>query len=279
MTIILNYDIIQSVLIRKNKDNVMNYIKNFWQHRYLLGELVKKGIKLKYRRSYLGIIWSLLEPLLTTIVLTIVFGTLFGVKDATFPLYVLCGRLLFSFFSSGTNGALRSIRANSGMIKKVYVPKYLYPMASILFNFIIFLISLIILIPLALYCHVTPKISWLYIILPLFLLILLTFGVGMILSTIDVFFRDMEYLWSVCTLLIMYMSAIFYPPEKLLNSNFGFLLKYNPLFGIIQTFRNCMLGDPLNWKYIAYAGGFSVICILVGTVIFYKKQDVFILHI
>lgn len=257
----------------------MKYIKNFWQHRYLLGELVKKGIKLKYRRSYLGIIWSLLEPLLTTIVLTVVFGTLFGVKDQTFPLYVLCGRLLFSFFSSGTNGALRAIRGNSGMIKKVYVPKYLYPMSSILFNFIIFLISLIILIPLALFCHVTPKLSWLYLVLPLFLLILLTFGVGMILATIDVFFRDMEYLWSVITLLIMYMSAIFYPPEKLLSSKYAFLLKYNPLFGIIKTFRDCMLGDPLNWKYIGYAFGFSMVSILIGTFLFYKKQDVFILHI
>lgn len=257
----------------------MKYIKNFWQHRHLLSELVKKGIKLKYRRSYLGIIWSLIEPILTTIVLVIVFGTLMGVKAKTFPLYVLCGRLIYSFFSSGTNGALRSIRANSGMIKKVYVPKYLYPMSSILFNFVIFLISLIILIPLALYCHVTPKLSWLYIILPLLLLIMLTFGIGMILATVDVFFRDMEYLWNVATLLIMYMSAIFYYPDRLLDSKFYYVIKYNPLYGIIQTFRNCMLGDPLNWKYIAYAGGFSVICILVGTVIFYKKQDVFILHI
>ena len=92
------------------------YFDNFWRYRYLLYELVKKGIKLKYRRSYLGIIWSLLEPLLTTAVLTIVFGTLFGRDDPEFPLYILCGRLLYSFFSSGTKGALKSIRANSGMI-------------------------------------------------------------------------------------------------------------------------------------------------------------------
>ena len=75
----------------------MEYFRNFWGHRYLLAELVKKGIKLKYRRSYLGIIWSLLEPLLTMIVLTIVFGTLFGNKDRTFPVYILTGRLLYTF--------------------------------------------------------------------------------------------------------------------------------------------------------------------------------------
>ena len=103
-------------------------MKNFIRYRFLLGELVKKGIKLKYRRSYLGILWSLLEPLLTTCVLTIVFGTLFGNNDPTFPVYILSGRLLYSFFSQGTTGALKSIRSNASMIKKVYVPKYLYPL-------------------------------------------------------------------------------------------------------------------------------------------------------
>ena len=101
----------------------MKYLKNFWHYRQLLVELVKKGIKLKYRRSYLGIIWSLLEPVLTTMVLTVVFGTLFGHDEPEFPMYILTGRLLYSFFSQGTKAALKSIRSNAGMIKKVYVPK------------------------------------------------------------------------------------------------------------------------------------------------------------
>ena len=106
-------------------------IDTFWRYRNLLFELVKKGIKLKYRRSYLGIIWSLLEPVMTTIVLTIVFGTLYGNKDHTFPLYILSGRLLYSYFAQGTKVSLKSIRQNSAMIKKVYVPKYLYPLSSV----------------------------------------------------------------------------------------------------------------------------------------------------
>ena len=114
------------------------YVDNFMQYRFLLSELVKKGIKLKYRRSYLGIVWSMLEPLLTMIVLTIVFGTLYGNKDHTFPLYILSGRLLYSYFAQGTKVSLKSIRQNSAMIKKVYVPKYLYPLSSVLYNFIIF---------------------------------------------------------------------------------------------------------------------------------------------
>ena len=125
--------------------------ETFLRYRNLLFELVKKGIKLKYRRSYLGIIWSLLEPIMTTIVLSIVFGTLYGKKDNTFPLYILSGRLLYSYFAQGTKAALKSIRQNSAMIKKVYVPKYLYPLSSVLYNFVIFVISLVVLILLGIY--------------------------------------------------------------------------------------------------------------------------------
>ena len=108
-------------------------------YRFLLSELVKKGIRLKYRRSYLGVLWSLLEPLLTMIVLTIVFGTLLQKSgDPTFPIYILCGRLLYNFYSSATKVALNSIQSNASMIKKVYVPKYLYTLSGILYNFIIF---------------------------------------------------------------------------------------------------------------------------------------------
>jgi ABC-2 type transport system permease protein len=124
-----------------------------------------------------------------------------------------------------------------------------------------------------------PGLSWFLIVIPLFLLILLSFGVGMILSTITVFFRDMEYLWEVLLMLIMYCCAIFYPVKKLLKSGFGWILKYNPLYGIIYTFRSCIFGDPLNWKYIAYAGAFGLVTLIIGTLLFYKKQDEFILHI
>ena len=118
-------------------------LKNFNKYRYLLGELAKKNIKLRYRRSYLGILWTLIEPLLTMIVLSIVFGTLLGRHNTDkafvgvpFPVYVLTGRLLYSFFSSATNSAMKSIRANGAMIKKVYVPKYMYPISGIISNFI-----------------------------------------------------------------------------------------------------------------------------------------------
>ena len=163
------------------------YVENFMQYQFLLSELVKKGIKLKYRRSYLGIVWSLLEPLLTMIVLTIVFGTLYGNTDKTFPVYILTGRLLYSFFSQATKAALKSIRQNSAMIKKVYVPKYLYPLSSVLFNYVIFLISLVVLALVSIILGVKPTHYLWQAAVALILILFIAYGCGMILATIGVF--------------------------------------------------------------------------------------------
>ena len=268
------------------------YLEGFKKYRGLLWELVKKGIKLKYRRSYLGIVWTLLEPILTTIVLVLVFQTLFGksaIRGIPFTVYILSGRLLYTCFSGATNAALRSIRANSAMIKKVYVPKYLYPVAAILHNFIIFGISLIVLvIGMAVF---KVKVTWHIIeaIVPLALLFLLVLGVGMILSTVAVFFRDMEYLWSVGLMLIMYASAIFYDAETIFrnarkagNDFIETIFKCNPLYGIIESFRTTVLmGESINYASRSFilTASICVGSVLVGFFIFYKKQDEFILHI
>lgn len=249
------------------------------RYRFLLGELVKKGIKLKYRRSYLGIIWSLIEPLLEMVVLAIVFGTLFGNDDKTFPVYILTGRLLYSFYSQGTKASLSSIRRNASMIKKVYVPKYLYPLSSVLFNYVIFLISLVVLVAVALVIGVYPTVYLAGVIVPLLLVLILTFGCGMILATLGVFFRDLEYLWNVALMLVMYTCAIFYYPERLLKSGFGWILKINPLYCIISLFRDAVFGQPLEMTTLVYATVFSIGSVIIGLLMFHRQQDKFILHI
>ena len=256
-------------------------IDTFKKYRFLLRELVKKGIKLKYRRSYLGILWTLLEPLLTTCVLTLVFGTFFGKDDKTFPVYILTGRLLYSFFSSGTKFAMKSIRQHAGMIKKVYVPKYIYPLSSVLYNFVIFAISLIVLLGATIVFKVYPNIWCITAIIPLVLLFLLTLGVGMILSTMSVFFRDLEYLWDVALMLIMYTCAIFYKVDTMAKTGHAWIFKLNPLYAIIKCFRdavygNSMFADPF---WVIMPTVVSVLSVIVGVALFKKHQDNFILHI
>lgn len=257
------------------------YIDNIKKYRFLLYELVKKGIKLKYRRSYLGIIWTLLEPLLTMIVLTVVFSGLYGKSDQAFPVYVLTGRLLYSFYSSGTKFAMKSIRAHSGMIKKVYVPKYLYPLSSVLYNYVIFLISLIVLVVVSIVLGVYPTWWSLTAIIPLVLLLIFTFGSGLILSTFSVFFRDLEYLWDVALMMIMYTCAIFYNADMLLKNDKGWILKMNPLYALIKCFRSAVYGESMFAEpyWLIMATVVSLLSVVIGGIIFKKNQDKFILHI
>jgi ABC-type polysaccharide/polyol phosphate export systems, permease component len=255
-------------------------IKNFQKYRFLLSELVIKDIKLKYRRSYLGILWTLLEPFLTMIVLTIVFGSFYNKSDRTFPVYVLTGRLLYSYFGNATKSAMKSIRANGQMIKKVYVPKYMYPLSSILSQFVTFLISLIVLVGVAAYLRIKPTVHLLEAVVPLFILFVMVLGVGLILATLAVFFRDMEYLWGVMLMMIMYCSAIFYAPERVIKNGYGWILQYNPLYSVIYNFRiTVMDGMALNMDALLYSGSFSIVALIVGIILFYKNQDKFILNI
>lgn len=262
-----------------NMKQLSKTIQEFHRYRFLLSELVKRGIVLKYRRSYLGFAWTLLEPLLNMIVLTFVFGTLFGKSDKTYPVYILSGRLLYSCFSQATTAALRSIRANSAMINKVFVPKYLYPLSSVLYSYVIFGFSLIVLAVVSVVLGVWPTKYILLIWVPLLLLFLFSLGVGMVLATLGVYFRDMEYLWSVGLTLLMYLCAIFYDPDSFLNAGKGWVLEMNPLFCMISLFRNCLYGTPMNIGYLLYGALWSAGSLIVGVTVFQKKQNTFVLYV
>ena len=270
--------------------------KNLKKYENLLRELVHKNIKLQYRGSVLGLFWTCLQPLLTMIVLAFVFSQIFG-KNAgvrNYPVYLLTGRLLFDFYSGSTKKSMRSIRANASIIKKVYVPKYFYPISNIISTFITFLVSLIdLVIVIAFYNIFIPEKAieftwWLPLsIVPILMLVVLCFGVGMVLSTMGVFFRDIEYLYDVFCLLLFYMTPIVYTVDRLGLGKYSVILKANPLYGILQFFRGCVINGPdftawwssgLKWS-VLYSAVFSLVLAGVGLFIFYKKQDKFILHI
>lgn len=265
---------------KENSLFIRSAFHNMTKYRYLLYELIKKGIVLKYRRSFLGILWSLIEPLLTMIVLTYVFGNFFGKNDPMYAVYILTGRLMFTLFQNTTKESLRSVRANAAMIKKVYVPKYMYPISTIMYNFVLFLISLIDLGLVMLYFKVPITWHLLEGLLPILVLLLISIGVGMILATINVFFRDIEYLWNVFTLLLMYCSAIFYQADVLANTSAGWILEINPVYLMIYNLRRTvMYGQGLQWNSMLFSTLFAFVILFVGFSVFYKRQDEFILHI
>lgn len=254
-------------------------IKTFYNYRALLWEFVKKDIKIKYRNSILGILWSMLNPLLVMLVLTFIFSNLFKNKIPNFMVYCLSGKLLYDFFSQSTNQSLRSITSKSSLIKKIYVPKYLYPLSRVLSSFIIFLISFIPLIVVMIATKV--EVTWMtpLVVFPITSLFFISLGIGLLLATVNVFFRDMEHLYSIVMLVLMYMSAIFYSPD-IIQQQYKFVLRFNPLFTVISVFRDCVLygkiTDVYNWILCVV---YSVTAMTVGLIVFYKKQDKFILHI
>lgn len=279
-----------------SKISVFRHRDNFLKYRYLLGELVKKSVKLQYRNSVLGMFWTFLQPLLTMIVLSVVFSNIFGRSGSgvvNYPVYLLSGRLLHEFFTQSTKRGMRAIRTNASIIKKVYVPKYIYPLSSVLSTFVTFLISLIVLVVVILFFNIIGKdpvaISWqvIFAVIPVIVLFFMSLGIGMILCTLDVFFKDVENFYDVFTLLLFYMTPIVYTVDKL-----GFqpgswqetVLKINPMYGILDMFRAAVLHSTEFAAYfditqLWYTMGFSAVMLVIGFALFYRCQDKFILHI
>lgn len=255
------------------------HVENFYKYKDLLLELIRKDIKLKYRNSVLGILWSMLNPLLLMIVLSIVFSAIFERTIENFPVYVLIGRLMYSFFSESTSFAMDSIHANSGLIKKVYIPKYFFPLSRICSSFITTLLAMV---PLIVVMLVTGmKLSFLnvLIIFPLFYLLIISLGIGLILASFTVFFRDVKHLYSVVTMSLMYMTPIFYPKE-IIPDKYMPLIELNPLFEVVIMARDVLMYGHLptiSSHLTCMLHG--LVYLILGVFIFYKQQDKFIFHV
>ncbi len=180
------------------------------KNRFLFEELVKRDFNKKYKRTILGIFWSVLSPLMMLLIMKIVFTNFFGRSIEHYTIYLFCGNLIFSFFSESTTQGMQALVANASIFTKVNVPKYIFVLSRNVQTLINFAITLVLLVVFCLIDSVFPTWKWIFLIYPVCLLVLFNIGVGMILSALHVFFKDMEYLWKIFTQLLMYLSAIFY---------------------------------------------------------------------
>lgn len=255
------------------------FINNFRKYRFLLVELIKRDMFVKYKGSVLGIFWSFLNPLLQMIILVLVFGYFFGKDIPYFPIYVLTGRLLYSFFSSATKRAMTSIRGGASIMKKVYVPKYIYVLSSVFSELITLFISMIILLCVMIVINCPFRLVNLYALVPIFLLLVFTIGCGLILAPAYVYFKDMKYLYNVFTQLLMYGCAIFFP-ISILPAKFQTIFYLNPVFVAINGLRDSIIYgkiQPLDQTlFLAIS---AIVSLIIGVLIFYKTQDEFVLKI
>ena len=261
------------------------YFDSFWRYRYLLMNLVGRDFKLKYRRSVLGVLWSVLNPLLMCVVYWVVFSSMPGFRGniPNFPVYLLCGQLMFSFFNDSTTSGMGSVVYAAQLLKKVYIPKYIFPLQKCCFALVNCVFSCVALFIVMLVTGNPLHPTILLAVYPMVTLFLFNFGVALFLSAFTVFFRDVMHMWQVFTTALMYFSAVFYDPATL-GSIGGFnvqsLIRINPLYWYITGFRQAVLyGEVFSPTMVLVCGGCAAFSMLVGLVTFKKTQDKFVLHI
>lgn len=255
------------------------YLETLKKYRYLLEDLVAKDFKLKYRRSFLGFLWSILNPLLMMLVITAVFSNIFKSDIEYFPVYYLCGFLIFNFVIEATNGALTSIVQSGYLIKKVYVPKYIFPVEKCAFALLNVLFSLIAVIIVILVTGMPLHWTFLLIPIPILYTFIFCVGLGLLLSAMNTFFRDTGHLYSVWTTAWMYLTPLFYPID-LIPENVRFLIYCNPLYYFVDYMRALTIeGKIPTIETNIICLEFALVFLIIGLFIFKKKQDRFILYI
>ena len=224
--------------MERTKNGLSARFSEFWQYKDLLKLLVSRNIKLKYRRSFLGYIWSVLNPLLIMIVMSIVFMEMFGRKMENFPVYLFCGQLLFNFMNTSTHQAIFSITGNGSLLKKTYVPKYIFTIAKITSGLVdlVFSLGALLIVMIATKAHF----SWYIFLFPLVIVQLYIFciGLGLFLSQANVFFKDIQYIYNAVTTAWMYLTPIFYTIDILPDWLEYIIVHFNPMYYYVGQFRS-----------------------------------------
>ena len=249
------------------------------KHRFLFEELVKRDFKKKYKRTILGMGWSMLMPLLTLLVMKVVFGQFFGRNVLHYTTYIFCGLLMFNWFSESTNGGMRSLYANAAIFTKVNVPKYLFLFSVNIQTCINFALTLLVFF---FFCWLDDvAFTWKFLLLayPLVTMLVFNVGIGMVLSALFIFFRDMDYLWSVFVQLLMYGSAIFYQVDKM-SPDLQRVFTYNPLYRHIAYVREIVLNGavPSLATHLTLAG-FALGAFLVGAFMYKRYNTRFLYYV
>lgn len=248
-------------------------------YHFLLSQLVSRDFKTKYKRSVLGVFWSLLNPLLTMIVQYVVFSNLFRFDIPNYPVYLLSGIVLFNYMAEATSQSMSCIIQNASLINKVYMPKYIYPLARVLSCSVNFLFALIALYLVILITSVPISLSHIFILFSVFCMFLFICGLSLLLAALMVFFRDIQFLYGVFLQMWMYLTPIFYP-ENILPPWVMNLMTFNPMYHFLKFTRIIILEERLPeiqiWLSCAV---FAIVPLVIGIYFFRKYQNRFILYI
>ena len=264
----------------KEKNKLTQYFTEFWKYRDLVKLLVSRDLKLKYRRSFLGYVWSVLNPLLIMIVMSIVFSTMFNRNIDNFPVYLFCGQLLFNFMNQTTHQAIFSVASNGALLKKTYMPKYIFTFAKVTSGLVDLCFSLGALVIVMIVTGARFTFCTLLFPLPIIQLYVFSLGLGLFLAQANVFFRDIQYIYNAVTTAWLYVSCIFYPIDMLPQWLQWIIVHLNPVYFYIAQFRAIVYQGVLPELWFVGAGAVAaIVALLIGVFSFIKSKDKFILYI
>jgi lipopolysaccharide transport system permease protein len=251
-------------------------IRELWAYRELLYFLIWRDLKIRYKQAVFGIGWVVVQPLMLTLIFTVFLGKLARVPSSGGPyaLFVLSGLVIWSFFSGALITSSISLTTNAHLITKVYFPRAIIPLAAIGARFVDFLISFVILIAVLIYYRVPITGSILLLPVPLVIALLLLTGLGLLLSAVNVKYRDIGVVIPVLIQLWMFLSPIIYP-VALVPARFRILYAFNPLVGIIESFRASILSQAWNGAALAIAAGITLVILLISSSVFRKMEAAF----
>lgn len=242
------------------------------QYQFLIEELIARDFKKKYKRTVLGMVWSILSPLLTLLVMRLIFTQFFGRTTPHYTTYLFCGNLVFNYFSESTREGMTSLMGNARIFTKVNVPKYLFLFSKNVQTLINFGLTLIVFFVFCAFDGITFGVHFLTLLYPIVCLMLFNIGMGLILSAMFVFFRDIQYLWSVLLQLLMYLSAIFYTIDKY-SPEAQNLFLLNPLYLFIRYFRKIVIEATIPSVYFHLLMAADVLIVLGIGCWMYKKYN------
>lgn len=258
---------------------VGNILHTFKKNQFLLEELVKRDFKQKYKRTVLGMGWSLLSPLLTLLVMRLVFTQFFGRDMAHYTTYLFAGNLLYSYFREATTGGMNALMSNAHIFTRINVPKYFFLLTKNVSAALNFLITLVVFLLFAALDGVVFRWTFFLMLYPMIMLTLMNIGFGMILSALYVFFRDVQYLYDIFTLLLMYLSAIFYTVDAY-PVNIQQLFMLNPLYACIRYVRIVVLeGAVPSLAHHSLLLLYAAVLLFLGGMIYKKKNHQFLYYV
>ena len=264
-------------LIKPKKTFSFNDIKELWKYKELLYFFTWRDLKVRYKQTFVGAGWAIFQPLVTMFVFTIFFNKLGNIPSdgVPYPIFVYTGLLFWQFFSSALSDTSNCLISNQSIITKVYFPRLILPLSSVLTKLVDFGISALILILLMFYYGFVPKMESIFVI-PLVLVIsfMASVGLGLVLAAINVKYRDVRYALPFFIQMLLFLTPVIYPAS--IAGKYSWLLAFNPMTGAIQNARASLLGTtPINWTLIGISFIAVAVLMIIGIYVFKKVERYF----